>query len=90
MSTDQRVDPEPLSADEATYHGSLTELHGPCVVLGDCVCPDCDTEMVRYLAGPDPDQLPDRRLRMYLPTAGQMLEHVRPSSFTRAPGRATR
>ena len=45
MTTDQRVDPEPLSADEATYHGSLTELHGPCVVLGDCVCPDCDTEM---------------------------------------------
>ena len=53
MSTDQRVDPEPLSADEATYHGSLTELHGPCVVLGDCLCPDCDTEMVCYLAGPD-------------------------------------
>ena len=54
------------------------------------MCPDCDTEMVRYLAGPDSDQLPDRRLRLYLPTAGQMLEHVRPSSFTRAPGRATR
>ena len=92
MSTDQRVDPEPLSADDgATYHGSLTELHGPCVVLGNCVCPDCGTEMVRYLAGPDPDQLPDRRLRLSLPTtAGQMLEHVRPSSFTRAPGRATR
>ena len=55
------------------------------------MCPDCATEMVRYLAGPDPDQLPDRRLRLSLPTtAGQMLEHVRPSSFTRAPGRATR
>ena len=66
MSTDQRVDPEPLSADEATYHGSLTGLHGPCVVLGDCVCPDCDTEMVRYLAGPDPD--PVSYTHLTLPT----------------------
>lgn len=66
----------------AIYHGTLTDLHGPCEVLGECLCADCRAEWMRY-SQRDDDQLPDVRWQLRIPTSDRILEHVRPGSFTR-------
>lgn len=68
-----------------TYSGSHTELHGPCIFLGDCACTVCK----------DLDLLdPVRRLAVAVPTATMeylFLLHVRVDSLNlRAQARAAR
>jgi hypothetical protein len=57
-----------------TYHGSLTDQHGPAVVIDRCDCDECwDLSLVRWVLFPGP-----------VVRSGQhrVLSHVRPESFT--------
>lgn len=69
-----------LHPTPVTYHGSLTEWHGPALLVGDCLCPLCrrirpDDRVWRVLAVP-PRGYED-------PQAWRVLGHVRPASYRR-------
>ena len=64
--------PAPARGEAVDYHGSITQAHGPAVVLGECPCRGC-----RYL--------PETTYVLKLPT-GRVLDHVRQRSFTRTTG----
>lgn len=70
------------NTDRVTYHGSLTHLHGPAQVIGPCPCRQCHADWAAYLDHERPDhETPDVRWLLRRP-GGDLLEHVRPESFT--------
>lgn len=59
------------------YHGSLTEHHGPAIVLDCCDCDECDHAwLTRYVLLPGTHTAPTTVHR------ARVLTHVRPESFT--------
>lgn len=59
----------PVRGEQVIYHGSITEAHGPAVILGECLCNRC------YQLAEMPYVLRTE--------AGRVLDHVRLRSFTR-------